>query len=411
MSRLPPLHWVPTNRDISLSAPDTFAHGWLGQAVPCTRTTLSQGMESDDTGLMGLLYSQRAPLDPGADEPPSPSLAFDDMSFLQPDCSMEEVQIEPGSDLANLRDQLMAPSPGAEETAQVPVKKAFGRLIGKPRPATAVTPPPRSAVFVGGCEVDKKKNRRPPDRLSAERKAVNMRSSGTVSRSRNLRAETSGKHLNNERTHHWAYDRQDRMNGVIRLLTKSSSECQHEFLSNDMREVAMNLCAVAAMAAARQPNSRKLETASANFWGVALALQAHRASMVDWVVGDALSKDRMSWHTLESVMEENQGVVFTIRGVHWNEDMEARKTPKQVASGVKRSIGAHSFGLKSSRLKKLNCLHMLLQSGGCEGLHPDILAMRDPVVRNYDTSSSAQAIQQRKAVSKWGKKAKERSQQ
>eukprot|EP00966_Prymnesium_polylepis_P120627 2787347-Prymnesium_polylepis.1 len=34
MSRLPPLHWVPTNRDISLSAPDTFAHGWLGQAVP-----------------------------------------------------------------------------------------------------------------------------------------------------------------------------------------------------------------------------------------------------------------------------------------------------------------------------------------------------------------------------------------
>eukprot|EP00966_Prymnesium_polylepis_P072047 1673228-Prymnesium_polylepis.1 len=149
---------------------------------------------------------------PGRRRTPEPELG---LWRHELDCSMEELQIEPGSELASLRDQLMAPSPdkqplGAEEKAlgEVPVKKAFGRLIGKPRSSTSiaakVVPPPRSTEFVGGCEIDKKKNRRRPDPLSAERKAMNMRAREAANLGRSLRAETSGKHLNNERTHHWA---------------------------------------------------------------------------------------------------------------------------------------------------------------------------------------------------------------
>lgn len=381
-------------------------------------TTLSQGMESDATGLTGLLASQPVPIDPGAGGPLSPSLALGSMGDLQLGGSTEPLDLEPGSELAGLYAQLMAPdAPGneggfqAEPLDDIPAARGFRRAIGKPRSASAAKslPPPRSTLFVGGCEIDKKKNRRRPDPLSAESKAVNARAREAASLNRNLRAETNGKHLNNERNGKWAYDRWHRMRHVIVLLTTSSQECSHELLSDEMRDKAMHLCDLAAFQASQQDNSCKLETGSANFWGVALALEAHRRSMGNWVVGTPDAKDRMSWETLEVVMEENHGVVFPMRETHWNEEMEARKTPKQVASGVKRSIGSHSFGSKQNRIKKLKCLDMLLKNAGDQGLHPDILAMRDPQVMRYDTANSAKAIQERKAVESWAKKVKDKT--
>jgi hypothetical protein len=215
----------------------------------------------------------------------------------------------------------------------------------------------------------------------------------------------------------WADGRYRAARFCIWLLTRDNGMA-YEFggalgsglLSRAECSEAVRLLDKAAQAAAGHPNSHSLETASAPFWALVLALQVCR-QRTGLVIETDAQKRCFSFQGMVDAHEQMKqlSVGQRIPEPFYDFAAEVRRPELDRTLGPIKYVGKHSLG-SSAKVwkKKIECLNAMLKLAGEDGLCFDVLNMRGPTQVVYEQPPAESRKAKAAATSGWGKKTRER---
>jgi hypothetical protein len=188
------------------------------------------------------------------------------------------------------------------------------------------------------------------------------------------------KHRDRDRDESWAKLRIRQTRIVVQLFACESDGAPcgpNELINESASTLTLHLCRRAAFQATREPNSRRLPTASAAFWAIVLVQEAWCRCMNGdkWEVATKERRERLSFGALEEVYDQSKGDRHLSIEHHQDEAMAHK-----MRAGVPRRICSHSLGNKKDKLAKIQCLDALLKRSGDRGLHPHIVKLWQPLV-------------------------------